>query len=104
VNKTIIKFCGSIGKTPSDTNKILKGQAGPIQCHEGCFFKWHTRSVEGRESVDDDNRSGRRPPVMPAHVTSVVQYIRAMVEYVKCTLHGNKKKTTKYFASIIPEN
>jgi hypothetical protein len=42
-----------------------------------------------RESVDDDNQSDRRPSVMPAHVTRVVQYIPALVEYVTCMLHKN---------------
>jgi hypothetical protein len=54
-------------------------------------FKWHKHSVEGRESVDDDNRSGRCPSIMLAHLTRVVQYICALVEYVTCTLRKINK-------------
>jgi hypothetical protein len=89
--RTIIKFCANIGKTQLDTYKELKRASGTSSVSRRLVFKWHKRSVEARESVDDDNRSGRRPSEMPDYVTRVVQYIRSLVGYVTCPLHKNNK-------------
>jgi hypothetical protein len=94
--RTIIKFCANIGKTPTDTYKELKRASGTSSVSRRLVFKWHKRSVESRETVDDENRSDRHPSVMPVHVKRVVQYIRALVYCIRTI------KTTKCFASIIP--
>jgi hypothetical protein len=67
--------------------KNLKRTRGTSSVSRRLVFKWHKRFVERKESVDDDNRSDRRPFLMPAHVTRVIPYICALVEYVTCTLH-----------------
>jgi hypothetical protein len=85
----LLNFCANIGKTPTYTYNELKRASGTSSASRRLVFKWHKGSVEGRESIDDDKRSGRHPSLMPWHVTRVVQYIRALVEYVTCTLHKN---------------
>jgi hypothetical protein len=88
---TIIKFCAIIGKTPTETYKELKRASEISSVSRRLILNGTNGSVEGRESVDDDNRSGRRPSVISAHMTRVVQYICALAEYVSCTLHKNNK-------------
>jgi hypothetical protein len=47
-----LNFAQLLVKHRQIPTKNLKGQAGPVQCHEGWFFKCHKRFVEGRELVD----------------------------------------------------
>lgn len=69
--RAIIKFCKDLGKTPTDTCKMLQKSRGKTSVSRALVFKWHKRFSEGRESIQDDTRSGRKLHVNETHLTSI---------------------------------
>ena len=58
-----IKFCFKLGKKASETYGMLQ-TALQLSCmNRASVFEWHKRFKEGRESVRDDERSGRSKEV-----------------------------------------
>ena len=51
-----IKFCVKLGKTATETLKMLRDVCGDSSMSKTRVFEWHKRFVEGRE---DDPKSGR---------------------------------------------
>ena len=54
-----IKFCIKLGKTTTETLKMLRDVYGDSSMSRTRVFEWHKRFVEGRENVEDDPKSGR---------------------------------------------
>ena len=54
-----IKFCVCSGKSATETYEMLKHVYGSDTLSRTQAFEWHRRFREGRESVEDDERSGR---------------------------------------------
>ena len=54
-----IKFCVKLGKTATETLKMLRDVYGDSSMSRTRVFEWHKRFVEGREDVGDDLMSGR---------------------------------------------
>ena len=69
--RAVTKFCKSLGKTPMDTYKMLQKSRGEKCVSRALVFKWHKRFFEGRESLQDDSRPGRKSIVDAAQLTSV---------------------------------
>ena len=53
------KFCVKLGKTATETLKMLRDVYGDSSMSRTRVFEWHKRFVEGREDVEDDPKSGR---------------------------------------------
>ena len=54
-----IKFCFKLGKTASETHEMIKRAYGDDAMGRSSVFEWHKLFREGREQVEDDQRSGR---------------------------------------------
>ena len=54
-----IKFCVRLGKTATETLKMLRDVYGDSSISRTRVFKWHKPFMEGREDVEDDPKSGR---------------------------------------------
>ncbi|XP_032053001.1 protein GVQW3-like [Aythya fuligula] len=54
-----IKFCVKLGKTGKETHDVIKEAYGDAAMGRSCVFEWHKLFQEGRERVEDDDRSGR---------------------------------------------
>ena len=54
-----IKFCVKLGKTTTETLKMLSDVYGDSSMSRTRVFEWHKQFVEGREDVEDDPKSGR---------------------------------------------
>ncbi|CAN7938004.1 unnamed protein product [Ixodes hexagonus] len=54
-----IKFCVKLGKNGAETLEMLRKAYGDDAMKQSQTFMWHKRFREGRESVNDDDRSGR---------------------------------------------
>ena len=54
-----IKFCVKLGKTATETLKMLRDVYGDSSMSRTRVFEWHKRFVEGREDVEDDPKLGR---------------------------------------------
>ncbi|XP_052802303.1 protein GVQW3-like [Mya arenaria] len=59
ITRAVIQFCVNLGKTPSQTLKLMNEASSETQVKRMLVYKWHKRFSEGRESICDDVRSGR---------------------------------------------
>jgi len=55
------KFCVKLNKSATETFSSLAEAYGDATLSRTMLFKWHKAFKEGRENVQDDPRSGRRP-------------------------------------------
>lgn len=53
-----IKFCVKLGDNATETHKKLQKAWGDVALKKTAVFEWHKRFSRGRESVEDDDRSG----------------------------------------------
>ena len=58
-----MKFCFKLGKNDPETYGMLRTAFWPSCMIRASVFEWHKRFEEGRESVRDDERCGRRKEV-----------------------------------------
>jgi hypothetical protein len=54
-----IKFCVKLGKNASDTYAMFSEVYGEEAMKKPCAFEMHKWVKEGREKVEDDEKSGR---------------------------------------------
>lgn len=66
-----IKFCVSLGKTPMETVKMLEEAGKMFKVSRSCVYKWHSRFVNGRDSVQDDERPGRSRIISPSLIERI---------------------------------
>ncbi|KAL4659651.1 hypothetical protein GN956_G48 [Arapaima gigas] len=72
-----IRFCQLLGKSATETLQMLQQAHGEQALSRSVVFAWHRRFREGRESLGDDERSGR--PV----TTRTEENIRAVERLVR---------------------
>ena len=65
--RTVIKLCVDIGKTPTETRKFIMRSVTHYNVSRSLVFKWHKRSSDGRGSLMDDKRE-RRPSFNTSNV------------------------------------
>ena len=58
-----IKFCFKLGRNATETYGMLQNAFQPSFMNRASVFEWHKRFKEGRESVREDERCGRRKEV-----------------------------------------
>jgi len=54
-----IKFCCKVNFSATKIVELIRKAYGDTALRRTTIFEWHKRSREGRESVKDDERSGR---------------------------------------------
>jgi hypothetical protein len=54
-----IKFCAKLGKSVSETLRLLRTAYGDGGLSSAQVFRWHKAFKDGRESVADEQRAGR---------------------------------------------
>ncbi|XP_023224672.1 putative uncharacterized protein FLJ37770 [Centruroides sculpturatus] len=54
-----IKFCQHLGKTATETLKLLRKVYGDSTMAKSKVYEWHQHFRESRESIADDEHSGR---------------------------------------------
>jgi len=54
-----VKFCFKLGKTATETWKMLQQAFGDECMSRTQCFEWYSRFKTGRTSIDEDSRSGR---------------------------------------------
>ena len=57
---TVIKCCVGLGKSPTETMKLIRSSETMNLCIVSAVYKWHQRFRNGRKSTEDDSRNG--PP------------------------------------------
>jgi len=54
-----IKFCAKLGKSGSETLQLLRTAYGDVVLSSSQVFRWHKAFKDGRESVEDEQCTGR---------------------------------------------
>ena len=67
--RSVIKFCVGLGKSPVDTLKLIRNSETKNPCSVSVVYKWHERFRNGRKSTEDDLRDGR-----PCVVKMTIKY------------------------------
>ncbi|KAL4126147.1 hypothetical protein QTP88_010376 [Uroleucon formosanum] len=57
--RVCIKFCLKLGKNATKTYTMIKTAFGEYSLSRSVTFEWYKRFKDGRQSTDDDPRSGR---------------------------------------------
>ncbi|EZA49234.1 hypothetical protein X777_12493 [Ooceraea biroi] len=109
-----IKFCVKLGKSATETMEMLKKAYGSDSMSKTQIFRWHKTFKDGRESVEDEPRSGRPEENVNA-VLSVLNRdhrmnVRMIAEEVgisKTIVHEiitEKLHMRKICAKLVPKN
>ena len=71
-----IKFCYKLGKTVTETHEMLVQVYGTEAVSRKCVYDWFKRFHDGKETTEDEPRSGRpstsRTPDMIEHVRQML--------------------------------
>ena len=91
------KFCVKLGKTATETLKMLRNVYGNSSMFTTRVFEWHKQFVKGREDVEDDPKS-RRPctSTTDANIEKVRQLVcsdRRLTIHVTANKVGMDKET-----------
>lgn len=84
-----IKFCFKLGKTFTETHQMMKQVYGDDCLSRSRIHEWFKRFQEGREDLEDDERSGRPKDVVNEKNTDIVR------EFIK----KEPKSSLKYMES-----
>ncbi|KAG5347257.1 SETMR methyltransferase, partial [Acromyrmex charruanus] len=57
--RAVIKFNAKLGKSASETFRSMQQVYGSQCLDRTAVFEWHKRFLEGRETLEDDKKSGR---------------------------------------------
>jgi len=75
--RVCIKFCGNLGKSATETLKMIQQGFGDQSCSHTWVFQWHTQFKISRTSVDDDEHTGRTTScTTPETVARIQELIR----------------------------
>ena len=83
--KINIKFCVKLGKTATETLKMLRDVYRDSSMSRTRVFEWNKRFVEGRKDVEDDPKSGR----------SCTSTIDTNIEKVRQLVHSDCRLTIR---------
>jgi [histone H3]-lysine36 N-dimethyltransferase SETMAR len=86
-----IKFCQRLGKTPVETFEMLYRVYGQDTSSRATVFRWHRRFKQRRESVNDNDRTGR-----PATARTDVN-----IKAVQDTVRKDRRQTVREIAEIV---
>lgn len=117
--RAVIKFNAKLGKNASETLQLMHQVYGDLCLSRSNVFLWHKRFFEGRDSMEDNERTGRpiscRTPEMIAKVSHFVTNNRCaslrmmeealMInkETIRAILHEDLKKR-KVCAKFVPHS
>ena len=89
--RVCIKFCVKLGKSATETFEMLRQAFHDHALGRTQVFEWHARFKSGRESVEDDERSGR--PVTsrtPENVNKISELI-----------HEDRRQTINELSALV---
>ena len=63
--RVIIKFCHDLGKTPTQTLKMIEQTKREHLKSISLVFKWHRRFADGQDSLEEqEGRAGKKETVL----------------------------------------
>ena len=85
----MVKFCVALNKSPTETLRMITSTGKYDKCSPAFVYKWHSRFRSGRESVEDDFRSGQ-PAVVTWSIKDLVNDIVNMDRRTTVRVIANK--------------
>jgi hypothetical protein len=92
--RVCVKFCFKLGKTATETWKMLQQAFGDECMSRSQCFEWYSRFKTGRTSIDEDPRSGQ-----PSTSTDNVH-----IDAVHDLVHQNRRLTIREIAEDVGIN
>ncbi|KAG5323357.1 SETMR methyltransferase, partial [Pseudoatta argentina] len=74
--RAVIKFNAKLGKSASETFRSMQQVYGSQCLGRTAVFEWHKRFLEGRETLEDDKKSGR--PIL-VRTSEMIEKVRDFV-------------------------
>lgn len=71
--RAVIKFHAKLGTSATETFKMMQKAYGSECLSRSMTFEWHKRFLEGRQSLEDDERLGRPISIRTADSIRIVQ-------------------------------
>ena len=75
--RAIIKFCHDLGKTPTQTLKMIEQTKRERSVSRALVFKWHRRFADGQDSLEEQEGCGRKKQYGATTVTSIREALDA---------------------------
>ena len=76
--RTNIKFCQKLGRTATETFQMMQQVYDDDALSHSVVFRWHRRFSQGRDSMEDDVRTGRSQTVRTQRkIEEVAMLVRA---------------------------
>ena len=73
-----IKFCYKLKKTAGETHEMLLQAYGEEAVSKKCVYEWFKRFRDGKETVEDEPRSGRQK-ITRSRTTNMIKQVREML-------------------------
>ena len=70
--RSVVKFCVALNKSPTKLLRMIKSTRKYDKCRPGFVYKCHSHFRSGRESTEDDFRSGQ-PAVVTCFIKNLVK-------------------------------
>ena len=77
----MIKFCAILGKSGSETLQLLRTAYGDAVLSSAQVFRWHKVLKDGRESAEDEQRTGRPST---SRTENIVAHVKAVLDRDQC--------------------
>jgi len=102
--RSAIKFCVKLNENATESYEKLKRAYGEHALSRTRVFRWYKAFLGGRESVEDEPRSGRPCTSKTSHVRPVVRvcislYLKAVPSY---TVNYTHTHNGSQYAAITP--
>ncbi|GFT34462.1 protein GVQW3 [Trichonephila clavipes] len=81
--RAVIIFCTKLGKSASETYQLIKQVYGDCCLSISNVFVWHNRFLDGRDAVEDYQRSGR-PISLSFRTPEIIEKVRDFVARDRC--------------------
>ncbi len=85
-----MNFCFKLGKTATETNKMLQKVYGERAVKNKTVFKWFEKFLEGNESLEDDEKSGL--PLKARNDENIVE--------IKTVIRVNRRLTSQRWQHV----
>ncbi|KAG5345622.1 MOS1T transposase, partial [Acromyrmex heyeri] len=94
--RAVIKFNAKLGKSASETFRSMQQVYGSQCLGRTAVFEWHKRFLEGRETLEDDKKSGR--PIL-VRTSEMIEKV-VMTEWVPEGQTVTKSNQTYYLTVL----
>ena len=102
--RATIQFCEALGKTPTETYKMIQDAGTVKKCCRSLVFKWHKQFKDGQSSIEDESRCGRLAKLKSAIVQDVNDLLAEDRRFTVRTISSQLGVSKSYIHQILTDN